>query len=52
MVKKTYESEQIALHWDSSRFILTAIYLRSLPVVIDVDRRPWIVLEGARRESA
>ena len=38
MVKKTYESEQIAVQWDSSRCIHTAICLRSLPEVSDVNR--------------
>ena len=51
MVKKTYESEQITVHWDSSRCIHTAIWLRSLPEVFDVNRRPWIVLEGASAEA-
>ena len=50
MVKKTYESEQITVQWDSSRCIHTAIWLRSLPEVFDVNRRPWIVLEGASAE--
>lgn len=51
MVKKTYETEEIAVHWDSSRCIHTAICLQSLPGVFDVNRRPWIVLEGASTES-
>ena len=51
MVKKTYESEQITVQWDSSRCIHTAIWLRSLPEVFDVNRRPWIVLEGASAEA-
>jgi hypothetical protein len=38
MVKKTYESEQITVQWDSSRCIHTAIWLRSLPEVFDVNR--------------
>ena len=38
MVKKTYESEQITVHWDSSRCIHTATWLRSLPEVLDVNR--------------
>ena len=51
MVKKTYESEQITVQWDSSRCIHAAIWLRSLPEVFDVNRRPWIVLEGASAEA-
>ena len=51
MVKKTYESEKKEVHWDSSRCIQTAICLRSLPEVFDVNRRPWIVLEGASAEA-
>ena len=38
MVKKTYESEQITVQWDSSRCIHTAIWLRSLPEMFDVNR--------------
>jgi CDGSH-type Zn-finger protein/uncharacterized Fe-S cluster protein YjdI len=49
--ERTYETEAIRVHWDSSRCIHTAICLRGLPSVFDVGRRPWVDLDGADAEA-
>jgi CDGSH-type Zn-finger protein/uncharacterized Fe-S cluster protein YjdI len=44
---RDYETEHIAVHWDSTRCIHTARCIQSLPEVFDVRRRPWIDLSTA-----
>jgi uncharacterized Fe-S cluster protein YjdI/CDGSH-type Zn-finger protein len=51
MTKRRYETSQIRVHWDSSLCIHTAICLRSLPEVFDVNRRPWVDIEGAAADE-
>lgn len=45
--RRTYETDSIRVHWDSSRCIHTGICLRRLPAVFDVQARPWVDLGGA-----
>jgi CDGSH-type Zn-finger protein/uncharacterized Fe-S cluster protein YjdI len=45
--RRTYETDAIRVHWDSSRCIHTGICLRTLPSVFDVERRPWVDLSDA-----
>jgi CDGSH-type Zn-finger protein/uncharacterized Fe-S cluster protein YjdI len=49
--KRTYETESIRVHWDSSRCIHTGICLRKLPEVFDVQARPWVDLAGSDADS-
>ena len=49
--QRSYESEAIRVHWDSSRCIHTGICLRTLPSVFDVRRRPWVDLRGAEADA-
>lgn len=49
--KRTYETEAIRVHWDSSRCIHTGICLRRLPSVFDVNARPWVDLAGADADA-
>ena len=49
--RRTYETDAIRVHWDSSRCIHTAICLRELPEVFDVRARPWVDVEGADADS-
>ena len=48
---RVYEDERIRVTWDPSLCIHTAICLRQLPAVFDVDARPWIDLAGAEAEA-
>jgi CDGSH-type Zn-finger protein/uncharacterized Fe-S cluster protein YjdI len=48
--RRTYETDGVRVHWDSSRCIHTGICLRTLPSVFDVRRRPWVDLQGAEAE--
>src|SRR5687768_4283526 len=48
---RSYETDQIRVHWDATRCIHTAICLNSLPAVFDVNARPWIDLAGAAAEE-
>src|ERR671921_2089845 len=49
--QRTYETERIAVHWDSTRCIHTARCLNALPSVFDVRRRPWIDVEAADADA-
>jgi CDGSH-type Zn-finger protein/uncharacterized Fe-S cluster protein YjdI len=49
--RRTYETDSIRVHWDSSRCIHTGICLRRLPGVFDVRARPWVDLEGGDTDA-
>jgi CDGSH-type Zn-finger protein/uncharacterized Fe-S cluster protein YjdI len=49
--QRTYETDAILVHWDSSRCIHTGICLRTLPSVFDLRRRPWVDLRGAEANA-
>lgn len=51
MTKRTYESTQIRVYWNSARCIHTAICLKTLPEVFDVQRRPWIAINAAEADE-
>lgn len=47
MTRRTYETDAIAVHWDSSRCIHTGVCLKTLPEVFDLETRPWVTVDGA-----
>jgi uncharacterized Fe-S cluster protein YjdI/CDGSH-type Zn-finger protein len=47
LAKRTYETPQIRVSWNSERCIHTGKCLNALPAVFDVQRRPWVDIEGA-----
>lgn len=49
--RRTYETDSIRVHWDSSRCIHTGICLHRLPAVFDVQARPWVDLEGGDADT-
>jgi CDGSH-type Zn-finger protein/uncharacterized Fe-S cluster protein YjdI len=49
--RRTYETDSIRVHWDSSRCIHTGICLRRLPAVFDTQARPWVDLGGADADA-
>ena len=49
--QRTYETERIAVHWDSTRCIHTARCVQSLPQVFDTGRRPWIDVTAADADA-
>src|SRR2546430_14402345 len=49
--RRTYETESIRVHWDSSRCIHTGICLRRLPAVFDTQARPWVDLGAADADA-
>ena len=51
MAFREYSTDDIAVRWDSSRCIHTALCLRALPGVFDVSKRPWIDLAQSDAES-
>ena len=51
MAQRTYETERIRVHWDSTRCIHTARCLNALPKVFDVRRRPWVDVEAADADA-
>lgn len=50
-VRRNYETEQIVVHWDSSRCIHSANCLQGLPQVFDVRRRPWVRVDSATADE-
>jgi uncharacterized Fe-S cluster protein YjdI/CDGSH-type Zn-finger protein len=51
MTERTYQTDAIAVHWDSSRCIHTGICLKTLPTVFDFDSRPWVTVDGADADT-
>ena len=49
--RRTYETEEIRVHWDSARCIHVGICLRTLPQVFDTSRRPWVDVEAADADA-
>jgi CDGSH-type Zn-finger protein/uncharacterized Fe-S cluster protein YjdI len=45
--QRTYSTDRIAVHWDSTRCIHTGRCLIALPEVFDVRRRPWVDVGAA-----
>jgi CDGSH-type Zn-finger protein/uncharacterized Fe-S cluster protein YjdI len=44
--QRTYNTDHLVVHWDSTRCIHTARCLNALPNVFDVGRRPWVDIEA------
>ncbi len=51
MTERTYQTDTIAVHWDSSRCIHTGICLKTLPAVFDLKTRPWVTVDGADADT-
>jgi CDGSH-type Zn-finger protein/uncharacterized Fe-S cluster protein YjdI len=49
--RRTYETDSIRVHWDSSRCIHTGICLNRLPAVFNTQARPWVDLGGADADA-
>jgi uncharacterized Fe-S cluster protein YjdI/CDGSH-type Zn-finger protein len=47
MAKRNYENDAIRVLWDSSRCIHTGNCLKNAPAVFDVEKRPWVTIDGA-----
>lgn len=47
MAKRTYESNDLEVIWDSERCVHVAQCIRALPGVFSPQERPWIHLEAA-----
>lgn len=48
---RSYDSGRIRVLWDATLCIHTAICLKRLPQVFDVNARPWINLDGAEPQD-
>ena len=51
MAKRQYRTDQVVVHWDSSRCIHTGFCLKALPTVFDTSRRPWVDIDAADAEA-
>ena len=49
--RRSYETDALRVHWDSSRCIHTGICLRTLPSVFDTGRRPWVDLSDTQASA-
>lgn len=47
MVKRSYRTDKITVHWNSELCIHTAACLNALPQVFNVGEKPWIAIENA-----
>jgi len=47
MATRDYRTDEIVVHWDSSRCIHTGICLRSLHQVFNLRQTPWVDVEAA-----
>lgn len=51
MSRRTYSTDRVGVHWDSSRCIHTARCINAAPEVFDPGRRPWVDLDAADAET-
>lgn len=51
MATRDYQTDEIIVHWDSSRCVHTGICLRSLHDVFDLRRKPWVDVQGASADE-
>ena len=48
---KTYPKEDIKVGWGASKCTHSANFVKGLPSVFDINKRPWINVEGATRQQ-
>ena len=51
MAKRDYQTDEIIVHWDSSRCIHTGVCLRSLHEVFNVRETPWVDVHAATADE-
>ncbi len=51
MVTRSYQTDELTVHWDAQRCIHTGICLRALPEVFDSARRPWVRIDNAPTDA-
>ena len=51
MGKHKYSSENITVHWDSGVCIHSEVCIKNLGKVFDVNKKPWVNVEGAGTEE-
>ena len=51
MAERSYRTDEIIVHWDSSRCIHTGICLRSLHAVFNLRQKPWVDVEAASADE-
>ncbi|HLO99976.1 MAG TPA: (4Fe-4S)-binding protein [Fimbriimonas sp.] len=50
-VKRDYESDQLIVHWDSSKCSHSGKCVHGLPQVFNLKKHPWIDVTGATAEE-
>ncbi|WP_242597048.1 (4Fe-4S)-binding protein [Macrococcoides canis] len=48
---KSYNNDEITVHFDSERCIHATECIRGLPQVFDINKRPWINVDGASKDE-
>lgn len=51
MVKRSYSTDKITVHWNSQLCIHTGVCLNLLPQVFDLATTPWIAIENASADA-
>lgn len=51
MAKRTYNTDQITVNWDSDKCIKCGNCHEQLPEVFQPDERPWIKIDAAPAEK-
>ncbi|MFC2133157.1 (4Fe-4S)-binding protein [Bacteroidota bacterium] len=45
-IKKKYTNGEVTVVWEPSKCIHSAICISGLPSVFDVNKRPWVTIDG------
>ena len=48
---KEYRTKDIVVHWQPDRCSHSAICLKQLPQVFDLEKKPWVNVEAASPEE-
>ena len=51
MAERDYRTDEIVVHWDSSRCVHSGICLRSLHNVFNLQARPWVDVQAASADE-
>ncbi|MBI1332878.1 MAG: (4Fe-4S)-binding protein [Armatimonadetes bacterium] len=50
-VERDYESDDLTVHWRSAKCVHCGNCVRGLSTVFDLQRHPWIDMEGATSDE-
>ena len=51
MGKHKYSNNKITVHWDSEVCIHSTVCIKNLGKVFDINKKPWVNVDGAKQEE-